>query len=430
MIRIRKRNTSAATVLVLALFVSPLLTGLFPLTSATTEPAKFGNTSIGAQVLDFSSNKCAFKIELPASGTVQDIMVYFSNSKFNVKAGLYGDENGLPGQLVSESRNDFIVSPGWSAFRLHEPVYAGTYWVAVISDSSQAQGAITFSGSEVNRVRSEGKTYLGKELSSAFGPAAVLGSGSASIYLTVTPLGQRIPNKGSISGPTPNPSPSPAATSSPSFTPKASPTPALSLSPSVKPRLNASPSPTATPVPSPTFTPSPTDLATAKPKATQSPKANSDSSLATPAAAPSPSAVLAENHGSDEDEAPEPTTLPVPSGPTPTPSVAGAKIQVYSDSACTVTLSSFSWGSLSPGATRTVSLYVRNEGTVAVTLTKAMTNLSPASLGNFLTLTWNYDGQTLGPQSTLAVTLTLSVAASTPVTPNFGFDTIVSGVGN
>ncbi len=125
-----------------------------------------------------------------------------------------------------------------------------------------------------------------------------------------------------------------------------------------------------------------------------------------------------------------PTTLPVPSGPTPTPSVAGAKIQVYSDSDCTVQLSSFSWGSLSPGATRTVSLYVRNEGTVAVTLTKAMTNLSPASLDNFLTLTWNYDGQTLSPQATLAVTLTLSVSASTPVTPNFGFDTIVSGVAN
>jgi hypothetical protein len=73
-----------------------------------------------------------------------------------------------------------------------------------------------------------------------------------------------------------------------------------------------------------------------------------------------------------------------------------------------------------------MKLYVRNEGTQPVTLSKALANWNPTSLSSYLTINWDYNNQTLTPSSTVAVTLSLTVSATTQATANFSFDTIIT----
>ena len=154
---------------------------------------------------------------------------------------------------------------------------------------------------------------------------------------------------------------------------------------------------TPTPAPTPTPTPSPTS---------------------TPAPTPSPTPT----------STPKPTPTPT-SSPSPTPNPS-ALIGIYSDPACTTTLSSISFGQLTVGATKTITIYVHNQGNQGVTLSKSITNYNPATLSTYLTLTWDYSNQTVSPSATLAVKLSLTVAPNTPATNNFGFSATITATSN
>lgn len=86
-------------------------------------------------------------------------------------------------------------------------------------------------------------------------------------------------------------------------------------------------------------------------------------------------------------------------------------------------LSSFNWGTLSPGASSTLVLYVQNQGNTAVTLSKGMTNINPSNLSTYLTLNWDYSNQALNPGAILKIALNLTLSPNTPATANFGFNT-------
>jgi hypothetical protein len=146
---------------------------------------------------------------------------------------------------------------------------------------------------------------------------------------------------------------------------------------------------TTPPTPTPTLTPKPT-------------------STSTPTRTPTPT--------------PSSTSTLLPS-PTPTPRTL---IGIYSNQACTVRAPSISWGTLSPGATSTLVLYVKNQGNTPVILSIGMSNWNPVNLSTYLTLKWNYLNQELNPGSILKITLTLTVSPSTPVMSNFGFSTTIT----
>jgi hypothetical protein len=122
---------------------------------------------------------------------------------------------------------------------------------------------------------------------------------------------------------------------------------------------------------------------------------------------------------------PLPTQTVQPSAtptPIPTSSPSLVKLGIYLNSECTTISSSINWGKLTPGVITTLTLYVRNEGTTVVTLHKSISNWNPESLSNYLTLTWNYNDESIKPLTVLAVTLHLTVAHDAPFTENFGFD--------
>ena len=102
--------------------------------------------------------------------------------------------------------------------------------------------------------------------------------------------------------------------------------------------------------------------------------------------------------------------------------VKAVGVEVYWDAALTNKVSSIDWGVLDPGSNKNVTVYIRNEGNSAVSLTMNTANWNPSTASNYMTLTWNYGGQSINVGAVIQVKLTLSVSASVAGITNFSFD--------
>ncbi len=113
-----------------------------------------------------------------------------------------------------------------------------------------------------------------------------------------------------------------------------------------------------------------------------------------------------------------------------TSNTASPSLGVYSDSLCTVPLTSINWGSVSPGGTVTQTIYVNNTGSVPLTLSMQTSNWSPTGANGPLTISWNQAGVVLAPGQSTAATISLTVAASTTGITSFSVDISISGMAN
>jgi hypothetical protein len=110
-------------------------------------------------------------------------------------------------------------------------------------------------------------------------------------------------------------------------------------------------------------------------------------------------------------------------------SVKGIGVGIYWDSACTNQVSSINWGVIDPGSNKTMTVYVRNEGNAVVTLSRTTQNWNPTPSANYMTLNWNYAGQTLNVNQVLLVRMTLIVSRTTSGITSFAFDIIITATG-
>jgi len=101
-------------------------------------------------------------------------------------------------------------------------------------------------------------------------------------------------------------------------------------------------------------------------------------------------------------------------------------VGVFWDSNCTSPVSFIDWGMVEPGSMNHVTVYVRNEGNVAASLSLATENWNPSNASDYLTLSWNYDGRPLNPLEVAQVTLTLALPPSVQGIESFRFDIIIS----
>lgn len=101
-------------------------------------------------------------------------------------------------------------------------------------------------------------------------------------------------------------------------------------------------------------------------------------------------------------------------------------VGVYWDSGLTNKVSSIDWGILEPDSNVNKTVYIRNEGNAAATLSMTTSNWSPSNATNYLTLTWNYGGQTLNVNEAVQVKLTLSASSSITGITNFSFDITIT----
>jgi len=102
-------------------------------------------------------------------------------------------------------------------------------------------------------------------------------------------------------------------------------------------------------------------------------------------------------------------------------------VSVYGDAQCSTPLSSIPWGTLEPGSNQNVVCYIKNEGNSPSILSMYPSNWNPSSAENYLTLSWNYNGQSINPDAVVQVTFTLTVSASITGITNFSFDITIVG---
>jgi hypothetical protein len=110
-----------------------------------------------------------------------------------------------------------------------------------------------------------------------------------------------------------------------------------------------------------------------------------------------------------------------------TGAVTAINVGVYSDSACTNELTSLDWGTISPGNSQDITIYLKNTGNAQITLSMTTTNWTPASADGPITLTWDKENTTLNPNQETTATLTLSISESINGITNFSFDIVITG---
>ncbi len=105
-----------------------------------------------------------------------------------------------------------------------------------------------------------------------------------------------------------------------------------------------------------------------------------------------------------------------------------AGLAVYSNSACTIPLSSISWGTLTPGGTTTQTIYVKNTSTgLSLSLNMTTSSWSPASANGPITITWNQQSTDLQPGASVAAVLTLTVSSSISDVTSFSVNINIGG---
>lgn len=104
-------------------------------------------------------------------------------------------------------------------------------------------------------------------------------------------------------------------------------------------------------------------------------------------------------------------------------------VKVYSDPAATIEVSAVDWGEISPGGQSRIQLYVKNTGNVVANLTLTAENWAPSSAANYMTLSWDYNGQALQLNEVRPVLFTLSVASNITGITDFSVDLVITAAG-
>jgi len=102
-------------------------------------------------------------------------------------------------------------------------------------------------------------------------------------------------------------------------------------------------------------------------------------------------------------------------------------VGVYTDAQCSSPLTSIAWGTLEPGESQSVICYIKNEGDLPSTLSMYTSNWNPSSAEDYLSLSWNYSGQSINAGDAIQVTFTLTVDASIEGITSFSFDITIVG---
>lgn len=112
--------------------------------------------------------------------------------------------------------------------------------------------------------------------------------------------------------------------------------------------------------------------------------------------------------------------------------IAGVNLGVFSDSGCTIPVTSINWGNVTPGGSVTHQVYIENSGTNNMTLSLSNSSWSPSGVDANLTLTWDKEGANvnLGVPNAVLATLTLTASASFTTGTDFSVNVIIAGTHN
>ncbi len=107
--------------------------------------------------------------------------------------------------------------------------------------------------------------------------------------------------------------------------------------------------------------------------------------------------------------------------------ISAVGVLVYWDSSCTNQTTSINWYTVDPGAAKSYTVYIKNNGTSPERLSMTTTTWDPSTAQNYLNLTWNRNNYLLNEGASVSATLTLTVSSSITNVEDFHFNIIITG---
>jgi hypothetical protein len=107
--------------------------------------------------------------------------------------------------------------------------------------------------------------------------------------------------------------------------------------------------------------------------------------------------------------------------------ISSIGVGVFIDNTCTINCTSISWGSLAPGSSASRTVYVKNTGNQAVTLSMATSGWNPSNANVYLTQLWDRSSYSLGSGASVPATLTLTVSSGAGALSSFAYNIVITG---
>lgn len=111
-----------------------------------------------------------------------------------------------------------------------------------------------------------------------------------------------------------------------------------------------------------------------------------------------------------------------------TGTIKSLDFEVFTDSNCNTTVESINWGTVNPGNTVSVTVFIKNTKNTNFTMNFNTTNWVPAIAEGNITLAWNYTGETIEPKQAIAVKFLLMVDPTIEDVTQFSFDININAV--
>lgn len=108
-------------------------------------------------------------------------------------------------------------------------------------------------------------------------------------------------------------------------------------------------------------------------------------------------------------------------------SMISSQGHIYTGSGISTDLSSIDWQTMYPDTNKNVTVNVTNELPHDQTLSMFTSGWIPANATDYMALSWNYTGATLGYQETIPVNLTLTVYENVTGFTTFSFNITING---
>ncbi len=108
--------------------------------------------------------------------------------------------------------------------------------------------------------------------------------------------------------------------------------------------------------------------------------------------------------------------------------IKGVGCALFSNYACTTPLGTVDWGNMSADQVSTLIIYVKNNGSLPITLSLSNIVFQPPQLNSSLILTWNRNGFVLVENASASAVLTLTVSANPNHSGNFNVSAVIAGV--
>ncbi len=110
-----------------------------------------------------------------------------------------------------------------------------------------------------------------------------------------------------------------------------------------------------------------------------------------------------------------------------TGNISSIGVGVFTDSTCALNCTGINWGNLAPGTSVSRAVYIKNTGSVPVTLSMTTSSWSPAAANGYLSLTWDRSNYVLAAGNSVSAIVTLTASSSAGSISSFGFNIVFTG---